>query len=484
MSLVAGRAACFAALALTSAAGLQATDAGLARAIEKAISRPSLARASWAIEVLDPRSRRVLFAREAQRNLKPASTMKLFVTAAALEAFGPDHRFRTTVETAGRLDRFGRILGDLYLVGGGDTNLGWKPAEGQTRTAFEELADSLKQAGVRRVEGRVVGHDGAFRGDRRGDDWGWEDLTWGYGAEVSALSFADNCALLTVSPGERPGDPVRLEAAPRSRYFTVSSTAVTAPASTKAELSLARDPGGNHIRLGGTLAIGSADEILRVALEDPARYAATVFAETLEARGIALAGPVAATQDPLPGNLRVLATHEGPPMAELIAGVNKPSQNLYTEMLLRLLGLRVRGEGSVTAGHEALAGFLSRAGIDPTQPGLRDGSGLSRSDLLTAGDLVRLLAFMDRHPLSAPFKSSLPIAGVDGTLRARLKGTPAEGRVLAKTGSLRGVSALAGYARTLRGEERIFAILCNNFTADSREAVAAIDEVVLALVSR
>lgn len=431
----------------------------------------------------DGRSGRVLYAKDAQKNLKPASTFKLLVTAAALDTFGPDHRFQTTLQSAGRIDAFGRLLGDLYLVGGGETTLSWKAAEGETTSAFEQLAAGLRSAGITRIEGRLVGHE-VFRGERRGDDWGWEDLTWCYGAEVSALSLADNCVEIRVAPGEQPGDPARVDVAPRSRAVTVSSTATTVPAGTTAELTLFRPSGVNHVQLSGTLALGTAGETLRAAVENPAQYATTIFAETLEAGGIQVAGPVTSISDPLPAGLRVIATHEGPPMAEVLAGVNKPSQNLHTEILLRALGLRAGGEGSVEAGHKVLSAFLSRAGIDAAQVGMRDGSGLSRTNLLTAADLVRLLTFMEKHPHAAVFRSSLPVAGRDGTLERRLRGTEAEGRVFAKTGSLRGVSALAGYAITTKGAPRTFAILCNNFTVESREAMAAVDEIVLAIVTR
>ena len=165
-----------------------------------------------------------LYARNAEKAFRPASTLKLVTTAAALDAFGPDARIRTTLETAGRLDGLGRILGDVYLVGRGDPNLSARFAPGRPTAAFEEMADALVAAGVRRIEGRLVGHEGAFAGDRRGDDWTWEDLAWGYGAEVSALSFADNLVEVSLKPGERVGDPALLEVVPATRLPAVSSS--------------------------------------------------------------------------------------------------------------------------------------------------------------------------------------------------------------------------------------------------------------------
>ncbi len=209
-----------------------------------------------------------------------------------------------------------------------------------------------------------------------------------------------------------------------------------------------------------------------------------MFSEVLQARGIRVMGPVATTSEPLPAGARVLAAHDGPPLSEIVKVVNKESQNLHAEMLLRLVGHKVRGEGSVAAGHDAVREFLSRIGVASESWGLQDGSGLSRSDVVDPHGLVELLVAMDRHPQAAAFRDSLAVMGVDGTLKDRLRGTPAQGRVLAKTGTVRLGNGLAGYVTASSGERLAFAILVNNHTVPSREAVAAIDEIVRALVAR
>ena len=471
-------------LLLASLASAAPAPDALRRTLERILGRPAFAPAFWGIEVRSLKTGRVLFARNAEKNFRPASTLKLVTTAAVLDALGPDARLRTTVETTGRLDGQGRILGDVFLVGRGDPSLSGRPAAGGSVLApLQELADALEAAGVRRIEGRVVGHEGAFTGDRRGSDWGWEDLTWSYGAEVSALSFNDNTVELRLAPGERPGDPALLEADPRSSYYSVVSTVATTPAGTKRELTLVRDAGANRIHLAGILPIGETWEG-RVALEDPARYAAAVFSEVLEARGIRVTGTAATSSDPLPVESRVLAAHDSPPLFEMLKVVNKESQNLHTEMMLRLLGQRAKGEGSVTTGHEAARAFLARMGVPAEGWGLEDGSGLSRSDLVSPRGLVALLVAMDRHPYAEAFRESLAVMGVDGTLKDRLKGTPVEGRILAKTGTLKRANALAGYATTPAGERLAFSIVVNNHTVPGREAVAAIDEIGRALVGR
>ena len=451
---------------------------GLQGAIDRIVDRPVFAGAFWGIEVRSLKTGKVVYARNADKSMKPASTLKLVTTAAALDAFGPDLRLRTTVETAARRDGMGRILGDVYLVGRGDPEVSGRFADDHASAGFEEMAEALKAAGVRQIEGRLVGHEGLFTGERRGSDWTWGDLVWSYGAEVSALSFNDNAAVLTVSPGERAGDPVMVERFPESRYYKVVSTATTSAAGGGSDLVLERDLGSNEVRLGGTLPAGEEREELAVALEDPALYAATVFAEVLESKGIRVNGVVATSKDPLPAGVRVLAGHDSAPLAEILKDVNKPSQNLHAEMLLRLLGARLKGTGTVEAGQAAVLEFLRRMGVDPRAWALQDGSGLSRSDLVSPRGMVSLLAAMDRHPHAAAFRNSLPIAGVDGTLEHRMRGTPAQGRVVAKTGTIRHVNALDGYATTRSGERLAFAIIVNHHTGDPRQAASAIDEIV------
>jgi serine-type D-Ala-D-Ala carboxypeptidase/endopeptidase (penicillin-binding protein 4) len=464
-----------AASAVSSAAKDKPAGGPLQGAIDRIVDRSAFAGAFWGIEVRSLKTGKVLYARNAQKSLKPASTLKLVTTAAALDALGPDARMRTTVETAARRDAMGRILGDVFLVGRGDPELG--------TSALQEMAEALKASGVRRIEGRVVGHEGLFSGDRRGADWAWGDLVWRYGAEVSALSFNDNAAVLTVSPGERAGDPVMVERFPETGYYRVASTATTSSAGTAGALVLQRDFGTSVIRLGGTLPVGDDPDELGVALEDPARYAATVFAEILEAKGIRIAGEVQTSSAPLPAGTRILAAHDSAPLAEILKGINKPSQNLRTEILLRLLGAR-RGFGTVESGQTAVAEFLRRVGVNPQSWSLQDASGLSRSDLVTPHEMVNLLAAMDRHRYAAAFKDSLPIAGVDGTLEHRLRRTAAQGRVVAKTGTIRHVNALDGYAITRAGERLAFAIVVNHHTGDPSDAVHAIDDIVKLLAGR
>jgi D-alanyl-D-alanine carboxypeptidase/D-alanyl-D-alanine-endopeptidase (penicillin-binding protein 4) len=206
-----------------------------------------------------------------------------------------------------------------------------------------------------------------------------------------------------------------------------------------------------------------------------------VFAEVLAAKGIPVTSILGTSSEPRQEPRRVLAVIQSQPMSELIKVVNKKSQNLHTETLLRLLGARRDGVGTLESGRAAVDDFLRRMGVDTESWSLQDASGLSRSDLLSPHGMVTLLAAMDRHPHAAFFRESLPVAGEDGTLETRMRGTPAEGRVRAKTGSIRNVNALAGYVTTRRGRRLAFYAAANHHTAGSAEATAAIDALMAVL---
>jgi len=449
--------------------------------LRAALARPALQTAFVGFEVRRVSDGRVLAAHEAGRGFTPASTMKLLTTATALDVLGPDERLLTTLESAGTVVK-GRLRGDLYLVGRGDANLSGRFADGRATAAFEELAEGLAAAGVSVVEGRLVGHEGAFAGDRRGRDWSWDDLVWWYGAEISALSFNDNCVDLQVLPGEAPGRPALVTASPVSSYYRLESSATTGAPGSEDELELRRDAGTNLVRLSGSLAAGAEKRTLNVALEDPGRWAVTVFSEVLRSRGIVVLGGLETSSAALPQGLRVLASHAGQPLREELAAVNKPSQNLHAELLLRRVGLRVKGAGTAEAGLLAVGEFLERAGVPREGSDFRDGSGLSFANLVTPRLLTALLLHMQRHPHAEAFLASLPVAGVDGTLKNRLKGTRAEGRVQAKTGAISHVNALAGRATLRSGEAVVFAVMANHQSAEYKDSVAALDAFVRALV--
>src|SRR6185295_15774126 len=260
------------------------------------------------------------------------------------------------------------------------------------------------------------------------------------------------------------------------------STVTTSAAGGAEDMRLERDLGHMAFRLSGSVPLNGAPWEGSLAVEDPARFAVSVLADLLEARGIRVTGGVDTSPVPPPAGLRVLAVHESPPLGLMLQAINKPSQNLHAETMLRLLGARVKKQGSAESGLEAVDDFLKRARVSTASWSLHDGSGLSRTDLVTPHGMVDLLVAMDRHRFRAAYIDSLPIAGVDGTLENRLRNV--QGKIRAKTGTLTEVNALAGYADTGDGDRLAFSIVLNHHAAGGSAAVGAIDDVARALVAR
>jgi D-alanyl-D-alanine carboxypeptidase/D-alanyl-D-alanine-endopeptidase (penicillin-binding protein 4) len=455
----------------------------LTRAIEAILKREVFGPALVGIDIRDLDTGRVVFERNAASNVKPASTMKLFTTAAILDAeSGNSSQAATTVETAGRLDSLGRVLGDVYLIGRGDPNLSDRFEWRSEKNAFDQLARDIKDAGITRIEGRVVGYDGLFSDETIPDSWTADDLVWSYGAEVSALSAFDNSLKLRLDPGERVGDPARLLVQPATDYLTMTNRANTGAANEKETVSLRRALGSRTVYLEGNVPMQGEPWTGTIAAPEPALFATTLFAEALARHGVSIRDGITVSRATLPDALRPLASLRGPAIAEQIRVVNKESQNLHAEMLLRRLGLVVSKDASVESSLRAREAFLKAQGVRIADAAMYDGSGLSRSELVSARALADLLVAMARHPQAKAFRDSLPIAGVDGTLKRRMVGTNAQGRVFAKTGSIRHVNALAGYVDALSGRRFAFSIVVNHHTRPSREVTTAMEEICALLV--
>ncbi len=494
----------------------------LAARIEAALADPEVARGFWGIEVVSLTTGRTLYARNADKLFTPASNTKLFVTATAMASIGPDHRFRTTLETAGTVDRHGRLLGDLVLTGRGDPNLSGRTLPFHLRTeralppmhVLEKLADQLVARRVKVIDGDLIADDSYFAFERYGEGWSQEDLERGWGAPVSALTLNDNVLFVNVLPAERVGEKAFVSLEPYTDYYQLDNRVVTTPAGTgprsiTLQRGMERNPGAREITLWGSIPLDDSGYNEALALEDPADFVAQIFRRLLERRGIAVYGRVRAQHnDPaapstirvtatasagggggshetaLPGSAppTVLAVHESQPLQEDLRVINKVSQNLHAEILLRLLGREKGGAGTIGAGLEVVRGFLTLCGVEPGEAIFYDGSGLSRKNLVTPQALRALLECASRQPWFDRFRDTLPVAGVDGSLAARLKETFAENNVRAKTGSLDHVNSLSGYASTRGGDRVVFVIMSNNHNLTRARAEQTIDGIVEAIV--
>lgn len=461
----------------------------LARDLNAIIARPVFATTRWGILVESLDRKQVLFSHNASQLFTPASNMKLYTTAAALVHLGPQFRFRTSVYAQARPDERGHIEGDLILYGRGDPNLSTRTVSEGLLTPLGRLADQLFEAGVREVFGNIVGDESYFVGPRLGAGWEWDDLQWYYGAEISALTLDDNMAEIILQPGSQVGDPARLFLRPEAACLSVNNEVVTADPQAEQRLVVDRPLGQNTVTVWGTIPLSSTGYRAAVAIHDPARCAAEHFRLELLRRGIRVHGQARSAdwkyrqEHPLSlGNVVELAWVESAPLSQEIRVLNKISQNLHAELLLRTLGAVVKGEGSDTKGLEVVSELLRSWGVRMQGIRLRDGSGLSRQNVISPATTVDLLRAMHGHPWRDPYIASLPVAGEDGTLQNRMKGSVAQQRVRAKTGTLAYTYSLAGYLTTLSGQELVFSIMVNDHTGVGADVTQAIDEICARLI--
>jgi D-alanyl-D-alanine carboxypeptidase/D-alanyl-D-alanine-endopeptidase (penicillin-binding protein 4) len=458
---------------LLSQEGAPERQTTLAEQCERILSNPGLKGGIQGVYVQSLQDGRVLYARNEDVLLVPASSQKLFTSAAALNALGPDWRYVTRVLRTGKVDADGTLHGDLYLQGSGDPLL---------RTEdLDALAQAVRRAGIRRIRGWVFGDGSRFDRQRHGAGWEWDDMPFYYAAPVSGLNVNKNLIRVEVKPGNRVGDPVRVVVEPELMRVLVSVRARTGEKGAASQVAIGRETGRSVITVEGTLSIDAqpgARAYEEVTVEDPTLYAAELFLRRLEAAGAWVEGLHG--EGDAPARAEEVARHESLPLSALLALLNKPSDNLVAECLIKTLAAEKTGQGSWSVGRRLVTEWLIRVGLPSDGFRIADGSGLSRHNGLSARSMARLLETMYRHPHGKVFLDSLPIAGVDGTLRNRMKETPAAGNCRAKTGTMSHVSSLCGYVATKQGEMLAFAILMNNHPSNEQARIAQ-DRIVVLL---
>jgi serine-type D-Ala-D-Ala carboxypeptidase/endopeptidase (penicillin-binding protein 4) len=479
--------------------------------VGNALAKEQARRTFWGIEVADRDTGEVLYDLNGDHYFMPASNAKLFTTALALSTLGASYRFRTTLESAARIGPDGKLAGDLVLVGRGDPDLSnrqfpyqLKPERnGPVDKVLAEMADAVVSKGLKEIDGDVVADDSYFPYDPYPEGWSVGDIFFEYGAPVSAITFNDNTVWVHIAPGGEAGTPATVTVEPTAALETITARVTTAPPGGHAYFSVAREPGPNFLSIRGTIPAGQPPAELELAMTAPAETSARALKQLLEQRGVKITGTVRVVHAPPPEtsdengfsppppapqpsaagpNAFVLAEHLSPPLIESIRLTNKVSQNLHAELLLRTVAREKTGFGSAEAGLKVEQEFLRTAGVPDGDTVFSDGSGLGRDDLVTPRAVVALLRYIARQPWGPEFISTLPIAGVDGTLESRMKHIAGPAVIQAKTGSLEHVHAMSGYARTYRGENLVFSIFANNDNEHGSDATDTLDEIGMAMV--
>ncbi len=459
-------------------------------------STPALANAYAGLQVVSLNDGQVLYERNAAHLFVPASNMKLFTTALALMRLGPQYRFTTQISAAKPIDSKGTLDSDLVFVGGGDPSLSGReyPYRNHSTSSgdysfrvVEDLVQQLVSRGLKRIRGDIVGDDRRYIWAPFADGWTFGDSTWEYGAPVSALILDDNGFAMTIRPGANAGDLAQILLLPPFEYFSIDNRVRTEESGAR-RIDFDRKPEGRQLHVSGAIPIGDPGFTQLLAVDDPALYAAEVLRDALERRGVLIQGRAVARHrfsDDASEMVKprvVLAERSSPPLAQLLQVVDKVSQNLHAEVMLREVGAVNRHFGSRDAGLAEMRNFLTEAGVAKDDHRFMDGSGLSRSTLVTPAAITKLLAYMYKSAHRDVWMGLLPIAGVDGTLASRFPDHPEAKAIHAKTGTLSHVRANSGYIDTPEYGPVAFSFLVNNYSAPTADISRFLDAVELALL--
>ena len=448
--------------------------------IAAATQSPGVRRAVWGIAVhsLDRNER--LYDLNARTLLVPASAAKIAAVATAADAVGWDYRYQTTVRATGRIVD-GVLQGDLLVAGSGDPTIG-----GRAGDSIDGWIEALKAAGIRRIDGRIIGDDDAIEEPRPQLAWAWDDLGYTAGALFGALNLAENRLTVTITSGVAPGAAATLSVDPHAASRPLSNRVTTVAPGAMQLVWPEQRPGDPYLTIAGTITAGAAPIRLNVSAGNPTFWFASVFRNRLQQGGIDVTGDAWDIDDVMPppdrSHATVLFTYQSHPLSEIVQPLLKDSINLYAEAVMRLNA----APGAVPTNDAALAGFRGRLeawGIEADAQQVIDGSGLSRRNVISADALLAILRRMQDPAAASPFVRALPIAGVDGSLANRMRESPAAGNVRAKTGTMSNIRSLAGYVTTRDGEHLAFVAMVNNFEGSGTSANQALDAIAIRLAS-
>jgi D-alanyl-D-alanine carboxypeptidase/D-alanyl-D-alanine-endopeptidase (penicillin-binding protein 4) len=449
--------------------------------LDRAALRPPARSRGVSIQIAELETGQVIYERNPDRPETIASVTKMFSTAAALHFLGPDYKFKTTFWRRGDIKE-GQLLGSVLVVGGGDPNISGRFYNDDFNAVFDQWAEGLKKAGVTRIAGDLVLNSFFFDSVSRNPEWPvGQEAKW-YQAPISALSYNDNVVYVSIKPGQKPGLRAEAVIEPENGVVRAVCTARTVGKSGRARVAVVRQPGSDEVSVTGTVPSREVFWTTPIAIDDAVGFFGSALKNRLKNAGIELTGSVA-QKDVKPDNSWTLVAATESDLLPTLAVTNKRSQGFYAEQIFKTLGAVRKGQGSWPNAVAAEKEFLESVGLDPSRYDLHDGSGLSPNNKVAAGDLVNFLRVMARHPSGALWKNTLAEPGDPiGTLRHRLLELSTQGRIWAKTGSISGVSTLAGYVTADSGKKYAFAILLNGGGLGEYGAHAYQDRLIRALV--
>lgn len=456
--------------------------------IEKIDARfkdPSFAHAYWGALIQSLESGEIWYERNTNKLFIPASNQKILTTAATLLELGPDFKFETFVRCDGEISS-PTLKGNLVVFGNGDPTL-YNKFFPDPRYVFRTWAAELRKRGISHITGDIIGDDNAFDDQLIGYGWSYNYLPVWYAAEIGPLQINENYIDVKIVPPETTTGTVEIIPNLPSSYYTIVPK-IDVVSQGRNAISLDRAPNTNIIEISGTVVAGSRSFERSPTIHNPTLFYVTVLKEVLEEEGIQVDGaPVDCDDiegwDYEPEDFHTLIIHYSPPLSEIIKGLMKRSQNLYAETMVRAIGWHATGQGSFRAGRDVVRDQLQRFGVAPESYAYMDGSGLTRYNYISPRLVVDILRGMWWHEYRSVWMDTLPIAGVDGTLRRRMRDTAAEGNVRAKTGTVSNVRALSGYVTTADGENLVFSFIVNAHLLSTRATELITDDVLAMLAS-
>ncbi len=457
--------------------------------VDSVLAAPMWRNARWGLLIVDAERGDTLLSNDADKLFMPASNEKLLTGAIALQTLGPEYRWRTPVFLHGR-QRGTTWHGDLLVSGSGDPGVSDALSGGRAMSAFAPVRDALASRGITHVTGRVRATGDAFPGATTGFGWAYDDFDAAYSAAVDELMFNEGVLVLNARPAARVGGAVTVVSAPTRSYprllvqaTTRDSVALPAGSPRPPRLEAVYDSIGDRVVVTGTLPLGDSASIT-LAYRHPTDAYVAALTQSLEDGGIRFAGRTIANTDTVGRAADTVVVLQSAPLSDVLRRMQKPSQNQIAELLFRTSGLSASGDGSADSARAVGVRTLAEWGVTTSDAAYRDGSGLSRHDYVTPRAIVKVLDAMRRSPWFATYRDALPIAGVDGTIGNRMKGTAAAGNARAKTGTVDKARSLSGYVTTADGRLIMFSMLSNNFTVPTREVERVQDLLVTTLASQ